>query len=254
MTRPIRWLVVAGFTGLVLGAIAQFPAARAVAWVDPAGVQVAGVQGTVWNGRAQRMEVPDAPPATGVSWQISPWRLLTGSLAGRVEFDVAGGSGHARFRLRSSGDVEIADAEIRATAAGIVRHLPVPLLLVDGEITALVEQGALRNGRPVGVDARLRWDQAAVRQPLDVLLGAVTVAVAPDEDGGHRLTVDGRNGVLDIDGGGDVAADGRYDIEIRIEPTDEASPEVTDMLAGMTTREGDVYIIRESGQLPFGNR
>lgn len=92
-----------------------------------------------------------------------------------------------------------------------------------------------------------------MRQPVDVLLGAVTLAVAPEADGGHRLTLDGRNGVVDIDGEGDVTADGRYNLEIRIEATAEAGPRVTDLLAGMATREGDIYIIRESGQLPFGN-
>ncbi len=253
MRVRILWLGGAVALGLVLGGIAQFPAARAVAWVDPAGVDVAGVQGSVWRGRAERVEVPDAPPATGVSWHISPWQLLLGRLAGRAEFDIGGGSGHARFRVARGGDLQIADAEVRATAAGIARHLPVPLLLVDGDITAVMEQGALRAGRPVGVDARLRWDRAAVRQPVDVLLGAVTLAVAPEADGGHRLTLDGRNGVVDIDGEGAVSADGRYNVEIRIEPTADAGPRVTDMLANMATRQGDVYIIREAGQLPFGN-
>lgn len=254
MKPHLRWLLGAGLIGLLLGAIAQFPAARAVALIDPTGVQLAGVQGTVWNGRAERMAVAGAPPVTAVRWNISPWQLLTASLAGRVEFAVGGGSGQARFRLRPSGDLEITAGELRTSAAGIARHLPVPLLLVDGDITAVIEQGALRNGRPVGVDARLRWDRAAVRQPLDVALGAVTLAVVPQANGGHRLTLDGREGALAIDGGGDVAADGRYDIEIRIEPTAEAGPGVTDLLAGMAAREGGVYIIREAGRLPFGSR
>lgn len=254
MRTRILWLLGAVVVGLVLGGIAQFPAARAVAWVDPAGVHAAGVQGSLWRGRAERVQVPDAPPATGVSWDVSPWQLLLGRLAGRVEFDVGGGSGHARFRLSRGGGLELADAELRTTAAGIARHLPVPLLLVEGDITAVMEQGALRAGRPVGIDARLRWDRAAVRQPLDVLLGAVTLAIAPQTDGGHRLTLDGRDGVLAIDGRGDVTADGRYNLEIRIEPTAEAGPRVTDVLAGMATREGDVYVIRESGQLPSASR
>jgi general secretion pathway protein N len=249
--RNFTLLLLAALIGAAIGAVAQFPAARAVALVDPAGVDIAGVQGTVWQGSAERVTVPDMPPLAAVRWNITTWQLLLGRLAGDVRFDLGGGTGATEFRVSAGGAVEVRDAHFEGRAAGVARHLPIPLLLVEGDLTAMIESAALRDGRPEGVDARLRWSNAVLRQPLDVDLGAVSIAVTPADEAAHRLVVDVREGALNVRGGGDIDAAGRYDVELRVEPQANASAEIVDMLANVAERDGDVYVIRQRGQLPF---
>lgn len=254
MRRRIGLLLLAALIGAAIGGVAQFPAARALALAGPVGMDAAGVQGTVWRGSAERVgvpAVPDLPPAAAVRWDIATWQLLLGRLAGDVRFDLAGGTGNAAFTV-SRGGLAVRDARFEGPAAGIARNLPVPLLLVEGDMTAVIETAALRAGRPEEIDARLRWANAALRQPLDLDLGAVSVAVTPADAGAHRLVVDVRDGALSATGGGDIDADGRYDLELRVEPASDAPAEVVDMLAGVAEQEADgVYIIRQRGQLPF---
>ena len=248
--RRIVWLVLAGLLGAAAGAIAQFPAARALALVEPAGIAVSGVQGTVWRGSAERVVVPEAPPLAAVRWHVSPWPLLTGELAGTVRFDLGGGEGEGRFRVDRAGTIAISDAEFRGPASGIARYLPLPLY-VDGDLTAHLARATLVNGEPRDVEARARWDRAAVREPLDVALGAVTVGLDPEEGGSHRFTLDAREGAVEADGGGGVTVDGRYDVDLRIEPTERADAEVVDLLETFARRDNGAFVIRDSGNLPW---
>lgn len=250
MKRQISALVVAGLLGGAAGAIAQFPAARAVALVDPPGIDVAGVHGSVWNGRAERIRAPEAPPVA-MRWDVSAWRLLLGRLAGHVEFDVAGGHGETRFALSREGNVRFADARFRGPAAGIARHLPVPLLIVEGDVTARFDDVSVRDGRPRRVVARMRWDSASVRQPLDVPLGAVTLSFVPVDEGVHEFVVDVRDGALTIDGGGRIDAAGNYDAELRVEVVGDAPSELIDLLDDLAVRDDGAYVIRDSGRLPW---
>lgn len=252
--RSIVLPLLAGVVGLAFGLIGHFPASHAVRLADPPGVAFAGVRGSVWSGGAQRVDVDGLPALGAVHWDVSAWRLLAARLAGRVDFDVAAGRGGARFALKPDGDVRIDAAEFRGPAGGIARQLPVPLLLVDGEISVIVDEAGLREGRPHGVDARLRWDGAAMRQPLDFAIGAVTVGIVPQDEGGHRMTVDVRDGDLRVEGGGNAAADGTYGLELRVEPAADAPADLVDVLASIASREGDAFIIRESGRLEFPAR
>ncbi len=250
MRRQLVWLVLAALIGALAGAIAQFPAARAVALVEPAGVTLNGVQGTIWRGSAERISVPQAPPLAAVRWQVSPLALLTGRVAGEVRFDVAGGQGESRFAVDRSGAINITEAQFHGPANGIARHVP-ETMRVEGDITAHVAEARIADRRPHRVEGRARWDRAAVRQPLDVELGAVTVAVMPDGNEGHRFTVDARDGAFDVDGGGGATVDGRYDLDLRIEPTAQASSEMFELLEVFARREDGAFVIRDAGNLPW---
>jgi len=242
-----RWLLLlAGLVGLVAGLVAHFPAAHALAFVPTGDARLAGVHGSVWDGGVERVDV-DAWPPVAVRWDIAFRHLFLGRLAGTAEFDVAGGAGRAEFALAGDG-LRVSGARFAAAAAGIARHLPVPLLLVEGDVAARVEHAALRDDGNHSVEARVRWDRAAVRAPLDIELGAATLAVAPAGDG-HELTIDARDGDVRVRGGGRLEADGRWHIELRAVPAADAPSAFVDILGDVGRRDGDAYVIRESGRL-----
>lgn len=251
MKRRIAILLLAGLVGALGGAIARFPAAQALALADTGNIQVYGVQGTVWSGAAERIEVPGMPPLAAVRWDIALSHLFAGRAGGVINFEMAGGQGEAEVTADPAGRIEVLGASFQGPAAGIARHLPVPLLIVEGEITGRLDAATLEDGWPRGVDGRIRWDGAELQQPLELVLGAATLVVEPADGGGHAIQVDVRDGAVRASGQGSVTADGVYDIEVRAEPTDAASQQVEGILEQVGRRDGSAYIIRDSGRLTF---
>jgi general secretion pathway protein N len=75
---PWRWIALGLVTYLLL-LLATFPAARLTSRLQAKGIVVAGVSGSIWHGRAAAVQASGITLGPTV-WDISPWRLLLGSL------------------------------------------------------------------------------------------------------------------------------------------------------------------------------
>jgi general secretion pathway protein N len=104
---PWRWLIV-GVVGYFVFLIATFPAQRLTARLQTAGVQAAGVSGSVWNGRAAALQVRGM--ALGpTEWRISPWRLFTGTLSADVKSKRDDGYFDGNLRASLGGAISVRD-------------------------------------------------------------------------------------------------------------------------------------------------
>lgn len=249
MTQPALPCVALAGLGLLAGLVAQLPAARAVDWMVPVPVEAAGVHGTAWRGGAQYLQVGGQPPASAVEWDIAILRLLTGELLAETTFDIAGGRFSGRLGSTPGGDLRIRDGHFSGDAAGIGQalNLPVPVTL-EGSVLARIPGGRLAAGRPRDVEARLLWDAAAIRSPVDLALGRVSLDVTPNGDA-HRFTLVAREGALIVDGQGSLDAEGMYTVALRIRPTAEAPADIVDILSMFAERSGADFVVRHGGRL-----
>lgn len=243
-------LVILGLLGLLGGAIASFPAARAVAWGAPAHVDAAGVSGTVWAGRADRVAFGGPAPVENLSWQLASWQLLSGRLAGEADFRLAGLAVDGRFAAMSGGRVAVRDATLEGAAAPLAELAPVPVLAVDGEVLARIEEAVLEQRRPRKLQGRFQWREARIIAPVQMELGEVRGNVTPDDSGGHVLQLDSSGGQVVLDGSVELAGDGRYRVDVSLTPAADAPARIADTLGMFARREGEAYVIRQSGRLP----
>ena len=80
----MRPYLIFGLLVYVFYLLAEFPAAVALRWSTPDSVTFHDVQGTLWHGSASAVSAGNIV-LRDTSWDVSPWRLLTGRVAADVK-------------------------------------------------------------------------------------------------------------------------------------------------------------------------
>lgn len=244
LAAVIALVLLAGLPALVV----NLPAARVLAWVDPAGISVHGASGPLRAGRAERVELPDVPVLTAVTWDMTLWRLATGLLHADVHAQLADVEADGQVSVTPARTLRIDDLELHGPVAGLARAAGWPVAL-GGNLRAHIGHARLERGQPPrDVRGRATWSNARLYAPLPLSLGEVTIDIEPAGNG-HRATVNAEGGELDVDGEWELDADGRYRVDFLFTPSERAPKQVHDLLALLGAREeGGRYRIRMDGR------
>jgi general secretion pathway protein N len=229
----------------------QTPAATLYGWIaTPAlPVQLYGIEGSVFSGRAQRATRGTQPLLDGLSWRLQPWTLPLGRATYRVRTDkppllvdgkVAVGLGGPRIS-----DLK-GNTELRTLAAAAGQAF-VPLA---GQVGLELRQLRLRDGWPAAAAGRLQliglsW--ALGREPVP--LGDYQVRLGTEDGGEIVAQVATLAGVLEADGGARLKADRSYELSLRLRPRADAPPLVANLLQqlGRPDAQG-YYLLQQSGR------
>lgn len=127
MTFKPKWIV-ACIAAYLLFLIASMPAAQALRFATlPASVKIGAVSGTIWNGKAQFVQAKGIP-VENVSWQLSPWRLLIGSL----HADIDAGNARDAEQVSVNGPVSLSVFNpSRIAASDLTLFLPSDLVIAN---------------------------------------------------------------------------------------------------------------------------
>jgi general secretion pathway protein N len=235
MANRSAWLGLAA--GAYLAAtIALFPAATAYRWLAPAGIRAAGIEGSIWRGRAALVAIADVG-LYDIEWSTSPWRLLTGRLVLVLQARMPDGflRGHVNA---APGSVEITDLQLSSTLTFAGRFIP--LGDVRGLVSVQLETLELRDGWPTRVvgDVRLAQLQAPLLMPGGpsglVPLGNYLVTLT--DTGSNQLGgefVD-QGGPLEVSGTFSVDETRAYELRGLTRPRDDAPQELVNGLAFVT--------------------
>jgi len=156
MANRSAWL------GLLAGAylaatIALFPAQTAYHWFAAPGFDIAGIEGTIWRGRAAvaavaRLGVYD------LEWSLRPLALITGRLTGQVQARLTDGFINTQL---SVGLNSIRLSELQGLTSLSTLGRVVPLGDVQGLLSVQLAELVLEDGWPVRAEGQLRIAQLA---------------------------------------------------------------------------------------------
>ena len=222
-------LVAAGVAAFLVCLVAMVPANQ-LARRLPAGVELNGVGGTIWSGRARSLTV-DGRTLGGLQWSCRPWPLLalrwscTASLSprgGEVSADLSGDFGGEVAGKNLQGRVPIAAFEGIATPRGWSGDLELDLdelRLVGNRPTAATGTLFLRGLRGPGAGGQVLGD-------FELTVGEGTV-------GGEVLNGRLRDlgGPLRVRGSIELGQDGRYLLTGEAAPGPGAGPAIFDTLS-----------------------
>jgi len=250
MKRRVVGLVLLGLVAYVVGLVATFPAARAVALAQSQRVDATGVSGSVWHGSAMRVALGPGTPLTGVRWDVQAWRLLTGRLAANLHFSVGGADVQGHFAGGPDGRLAIDHATVRGPVAGLAELAPVPVLALDGQLLANIDEARIEGGWPRMVRGRFEWTDARVIAPVSLRLGTVNGRMMPGDDGAQRLELKAAGGQLAVSGEVRFLANGQYRVDLRLVPAADAPANIADTLSLFARRSGDgAFVVRRGGRL-----
>ncbi|WJW75221.1 type II secretion system protein N [Thiohalobacter sp. IOR34] len=226
MRRLLRRLLPA-FLLYLLFLLATLPA-RQLLPLLPEWLHLAEVTGSVWAGSAAQWQAGSLRGGP-LLWSLRPLALL----GGRLEYDLAiqmpGGSARARLGHGLAGDGYLRDLAWTQDAAGLPA-LPWGGVRLGGELRLDVELAEFEAGWPLQLDGRLRWQDAALRAPLQLALGNLQARLDVDPQRRLRARIQDDGGPLEVVGSAWLAPDHGYGIDLQLRARPGADAGLVDTL------------------------
>jgi general secretion pathway protein N len=222
-------LIAAGVAAFLVCLIAMVPANQLASRL-PAGVELGGVGGTIWSGRARSLAV-NGRPIGGLQWSCRPWRLLVLKWSctvqlkppgGGISGDISGDFGREITGHGLRGRVSIAAFEGIATPRGWTGDLELDLAEVR-----------LVGRRPVAASGTLFLRALRAPGAGGQALGDFELVVGEGSVGSESLNgrVRDLGGPLRVRGSIELDAEGRYLLTGEAAPGPGAGPAIFDTLS-----------------------
>jgi general secretion pathway protein N len=222
-------LITAGIAAFLAFVVAMVPA-RQLASRLPPGIEMQGVGGTIWSGRARGLSVNGAPLGA-LEWTCRPWRIFVLEWScrlnlrppgGDISADLSGGLDGEVLANGIAGLVPISAFEGIATPRGWSGNLE-----LDVDRLRIVRQ------RPAEAVGRLFVRSLKAPGPRGQLLGDFELTVGEGAVGTDTLTGRLRDlgGPLRVRGAIELKRDGSYLLSGEVAPGPGAGPAIFDTLA-----------------------
>ena len=220
--------IAAGIAAFLVFLVAMVPAGQLARRLPP-GVELDGVGGTIWSGRARAL-ILEGRPVGALRWSCGPWRLLVlewscdvhlqppdGDLAGEVSGDFGGEVTAQAVR----GSLPIAMFEGVATPRGWTGLAEIDL-----------DELRLVGGRPTSATGTLHVRSLRAPGPRGQSLGDFELVIGEGKVGSDALTGRLRDlgGPLHVRGAIELDANGRYLLTGDAAPGPGAGPAIFDAL------------------------
>ena len=233
----MRWIAL-GAGAYLAFALALFPADVAWRWLAADDLRLAGVQGTVWSGRAA---LASAGPLgfRDVRWQVRPWSLLLARPAGRVESSL--GDGFIQTEVRIGGN-EIVLTGLTASCSLSALASALPIAGIRGQVSLQLTELVLHDGWPAAARGQLRLGQLTVPSLIGgdpIALGNFNVTLSGTD--GLQGTFQDQSGPMEVRGSAGLSAAGEYEISglVRARPeADAALRRGIELLTGAPDADG----------------
>lgn len=229
MRRP-KLLLAAGSAAFMLFMLAFLPASLALRYVPP-DVELRGVSGSVWRGRAAEVRLRGRLLGA-LRWSNRPWRLVLLEADYRLQLEPAGGSVMLDVRTRGDGRLEltgIRGAFPVAALAGIVGPKG-----WAGEVDLAVARLVVRDRYPVSASGMVTVRQLTAPGERGVNIGTFELTLGEGAVGAEGIT--GRlrdldNGPMRVRATLELKPDRSYLISGEVAALPEAGPAVNNTLA-----------------------
>lgn len=239
-------LVILGVATLLAGIVVLFPARVAYHWVSPPGVAIAGIEGTIWSGRAAEGEVAGLY-LSDIGWRMRPLAIFTGRLSYAVEADAASGFASADVALGIGGRASIENLTASFSLQALQQIAGMPGL--DGAAIARFERLVFEDGVPVAANGVLEVDD--LRAPIvhRSPIGGFRAEFFTQETG-IVASIEDVDAVVDLAGSLSLTPDRNYQFVGQVAPTDNTPSGMRDQLRYLgTPNERGNYEIRLEGRL-----
>ena len=239
-------LLVTGLVTVIIGLVALFPARVAYQWASPPGIAIAGIEGTIWSGRALEGNVAGLY-LRNIGWRMRPLALFTGQLAYAVEAEAESGFASADVAIGAGGRASLENLVASISLQSLQQVVGMPGL--EGAASARFERLEFEDGVPVAANGVL--ELADLRAPMvhRSPLGGFRAEFFT-QDASIVASVEDVNAVIDLAGSLTLMPDRTYQFVGQVAPIDKTPSELRDQMRflGSPNERGN-YEVRLEGQL-----
>lgn len=220
-----------------------FPADRAAALLQKQQpqLQLTGVTGTAWSGRAATVQYQGQRLAR-FKWQFQPLALFKGRLGFAIAFDGEGRTGSAAIGLRPDGSVVAADIDARLPLAELAPLLDLPVTL-NGVAEIKLEELTFAAGAIKRAEGDIHWRQIAISEPVAQKFGDFSARFTTEESGIKAQFRD-QGGPLQLEGTLRLSG-GNYQFNARAVARDPQQTLLRQALQAAGRQEADGRVVLE---------
>lgn len=163
--KPIKIIALA-LCAYLLMLIVSLPAAQVIPRLPlPKQMQIQGLQGSIWNGKAA-LVMYQGIPVHNAAWQLNPWALLTGKLS--LQLDA--GNNRDAEQIALNGHIRLSSDQIASDGLDlylptdlIIAQLPLPLpVKASGRFKIRLDELAYQQAGCQAIKGQGQWLNAQV--------------------------------------------------------------------------------------------
>ena len=234
MTPSRKSFLVIGLLTFVAGIVLLFPARVAYQWFVPEGIQLGGIEGSIWTGSAREM-TGGGIYLRDVHWRMHPLRLFTGKLGIGIEARPGSGILEADLALGLGGNISVANLNGSGSLQTFADVLKMPGLA--GNVSLQFEELELQDGLPVAVVGT-----AVVDSLIAPLIDASSIGDYRMEffttENGVVASVEDSDGAFDLAGSLTISADRSYVFLGKVGATERTSEKLQQQLRFLGSPDG----------------
>ena len=239
-----------GVTAYLLFMVFGAPAAKVLPRVQPEGVRIVGVEGSLWSGQAALVSV--APVQLNrLHWQFRPLALLVGELGFALEADWLGRPVQADVGRSFFGEPRVSDVRGRIAAADLLRMLRVPQQVgLAGELDFDISdvEWPEETGYPA-LQGNVTWSPARIVTPVQLELGKAQLETWIEDDGITRGKLVTEGGTLLVEADVELNPGGAYRLDARLQQKGDMPPAVGDFLSSFAEYRNGTYRLEWSDSI-----
>lgn len=244
----LLWILLPGYAVFLAATLPAGWVTQRITAANPA-IQVYGVQGSVWQGRAAALVVRGWR-IDDIAWELSSWRLLTGQA--RLHWQATGATLHGDgvlWRRLWGDELGLEEVHVRLPVAAVTRLMQLPGINPQGTLRIDLDQLRASGQWTQALGGTLTWERAALSDTL--LLGDIRAELGMQEQEIQALIKD-QGGPVAIDGLLRIKPDGAYRLEAALGARDSNDDglNATLRLLGQPGPDGRVRV-EQTGHLPL---
>ena len=247
-----RYYILSAVISYLFFTLASMPAATAFSLLKdntnlPFTLQ--GIDGSIWNGSAQRLVISSAPQLENLNWQLNPLSLLLARLNVDVDADIFKNKLSGNITVNSNGEISASEVTTRLTGETVQKLIGLPLGEISGDFDIEIKSIELANNIPV-INGTILWTQAKFTLADTVDLGKIELSIKPSDNKSLTATIKNLGGDIDIEGQVILSDNKAYKLDLTFKPQASANNNIKQSLAMFARRQTNgAYILKQNGNL-----
>jgi len=247
MFKPWK-LVVFFLLCLVFALVVNLPVQHVLSYVQlPKTVSLDGIDGTVTSGRAQEIRVNEFP-LRSVNYRFLPSCLLLFKVCYKIRYEQ--GDLQVAYDVLN-GDTEVSEAKVEYPVSELAQFMPKLPVNPVGGMELMIDELSLVEGRAGSLSGKLIWRNLGVNDPdVKIDIGDYQVDFFGNQQK-YDFKFSDLDATLDVDGKGEIKADGQYNVDVKIKSDASLDANVKTVLSLVAKNvKYNEYRVEQKGRLP----
>lgn len=211
----------------------------------PPNIQIQGLNGNIVAGKVSLISI-NSYPVIDVNYRLKPACFL--SLETCYQVDNYQGELNLSYQL-IAGTASIHQSEINLPASEIKRFNPQLLVSPTGTLLLNIEKLMIKDNKARELRGSLIWQDSSFEE-VKTNLGDYQLAVTGDTEA-VQFVLSSLDGLLSLNGGGELKADGVYEVNINITSASPIDSDIKNVLELTTQKTAhNKYRFKQAGKLP----